>query len=207
MKSIVLAIALLAPAWASAQNLVTNGSFEDTTQSAGSWNVYNAVNGWSTLQGPGIELRNNAVGQAYDGVNFVELDSHNAIDTNSWMGQTIATTSGLDYLLSFFYSPRINVATASNGIDVYWGSTLLNASPISGNGSGLSAHQWTQYSFTVKGTGSDLLSFRAVGLDDSLGGSLDAVRLVTAPVPEPETYAMLLAGLAFVSFALRRRMI
>jgi hypothetical protein len=39
-----------------------------------------------------------------------------------------------------------------------------------------------------------------IGTDDS--GQFD---LVPAPVPEPETYAMLLAGLGLVGFAARRR--
>ncbi|HEU4645349.1 MAG TPA: PEP-CTERM sorting domain-containing protein [Burkholderiales bacterium] len=44
---------------------------------------------------------------------------------------------------------------------------------------------------------------------DNVFGSTDVVRLsildVAAPVPEPETYAMLLAGLALLGFATRRR--
>jgi hypothetical protein len=201
MKSLIVALALIAPGLAGAQNIVRNGSFEETNQPSGTWNVYNTITGWSTLQGPGIEVRDNVAGTAYDGSNFVELDSH----SNSWMGQTLTTTAGVDYILSFFYSPRMGVAAASNGIDVLWGNSLLNASPITGNGVGLTNNSWTQYSFTVRGTGSDLLSFRAVGISDSYGGSLDAVRVIAAPVPEPETYAMLLAGLMFVGFVMRRR--
>ncbi|WP_295990568.1 FxDxF family PEP-CTERM protein [Rugamonas sp.] len=50
----------------------------------------------------------------------------------------------------------------------------------------------------------DLLTFKAVGTSDSLGTSLDNVRL-TAAVPEPETYGMLLAGLGLMGFIARRR--
>jgi len=39
----------------------------------------------------------------------------------------------------------------------------------------------------------------------SAGGSVKFTQLVTAPVPEPETYAMLLAGLGLIGFVARRR--
>ena len=50
-----------------------------------------------------------------------------------------------------------------------------------------------------------------LGFNDSYNGDADyddfvvGVNFVTAPVPEPETYAMLLAGLALVGFSTRRR--
>ena len=48
-------------------------------------------------------MRNNAVGLARDGVNFVELDT----TANSSMFQTVATQAGQRYTLSFFYADRI----------------------------------------------------------------------------------------------------
>jgi len=45
--------------------------------------------------------------------------------------------------------------------------------------------------------------FHGTGRSDSLGGSLDNVS-VTA-VPEPESYAMMLAGLALMGTIARRR--
>ena len=38
-----------------------------------------------------------------------------------------------------------------------------------------------------------------------LGGYTGSISAVAAPVPEPETYAMLMLGLAGVGFAARRR--
>jgi hypothetical protein len=45
-----------------------------------------------------------------------------------------------------------------------------------------------------------------VGLSDTKKANIDNVSLLaTAPVPEPETYALMLAGLGVVGFAARRR--
>jgi hypothetical protein len=48
------------------------------------------------------------------------------------------------------------------------------------------------------------LRFQATGTSDSFGGSLDAVS-ITTPVPEPEIYAMMAAGLGLMGFVARRR--
>ena len=65
--------------------------------------------------------------------------------------------------------------------------------------------QWIHYSgiADVGSSGSATLTFSALGLSDMIGGSIDNVS-VTA-VPEPETAALLLAGLLVVGTAARRR--
>ena len=198
-KSLVTAAALLA-ALGSAHagaNLVVDGSFEDQAQATGSWNVYAALPGWSTVGGAGIELRNQVAGSAFDGRNYVELDSYN----NSAIAQTLPTTAGAFYSLSFAYSAREGVAAASNPIDVFWNGALLATAML--DGSGQSGNVWHVYSFTVQGTGSDTLKFAASGIDDGIGGSLDAVS-VTA-VPEPSTYLMMFGGLLLIGLSLGRR--
>lgn len=188
-----------------ATNLVANGSFEATTQASGSWNTYGHIAGWAT--GPrGVEVRNDVVGSAFDGNNFIELDTTG----NSFIAQTIATNFGEHYTLSFAYSGRPNTAGLrgnSNDVLVMWG---LKPVTLVGSNNATGAHQWTTYSFDVVGSlgRSTTLSFWAVGKSDSFGGSLDNVSLisnVTAPVPEPETYALMLAGLAAVATIARRR--
>lgn len=178
----------------SAGAALINGSFEDDVQAAGSWAIYPNLTGWTG--GPnGIELRNNVAGTAYDGVNFVELDT----TANSIATQNIVTGIGQAYTLSFAYSPRTDVAAGSNGIAVYWGGTLLNT--YTGFTNANSA--WTVYTVNVTGDGSDSLEFRAVGTSDSYGGSLDAVMLTA--VPEPSTWAMMILGFFGVGFVAYRR--
>lgn len=178
-------------------NLVTNGSFEDPNIPTGSWSVHNAIDGWSTT-GPGVEVRDNVVGTAYDGQQFVELDSHYATDTNSSIHQTISTVLGQSYLLSFAYSPRINQPATTNGISVFWNGLELDSVTATGG----SSHNWTIFEFLVAGTGSDELTFSATGKDDSLGGSLDAVSVSAVPIPAA---AFLFAPALLGLFGLRRK--
>lgn len=200
MKKLIIAAALFASLGSAhaGPSIVVNGSFEQQAQANGSWAVYQTLPGWSTVSGSGIELRNKVAGNASTGMNFVELDSYN----NSAMAQTLTTIAGSFYSLSFDYSARAGVGAASNGIEVLWNGASVAS--VTADGTGLSGNDWHLFSYTVTGTGSDVLSFRAVGISDSLGGSLDSVSITTA-VPEPSTYAMLFAGLVLIGFSLRRR--
>jgi len=165
-------------------NLITNGSFEDPDVKVGEWEVYDAVTGWSTI-GAGIEIRDNVAGTAYIGDQFAELDSHGGMDTNSSIFQSVQTILGQSYLLSFAYSPRINKPIDTNGIEVFWN----NESLASVSAKGESTHNWTVYEYIVTGTGtgtgtgSDVLQFSAIGADDTLGGSLDAISVSAVPIP------------------------
>ncbi|RQP23302.1 PEP-CTERM sorting domain-containing protein [Piscinibacter terrae] len=196
MRKLLTAALLAAPVLASASNLVTNGSFEANAQGAGSWNIYPSLTGWTGT--PNIELRNNVAGAAFDGSNFVELDTY----SNSGMYQDVATTAGAHYTLSFAYSARPYTGN-TNDINVYWNGSLVEA--VAGSNS-TGVHNWAVYSVdVVGGAGStSRLTFNAAGVSDSYGGSLDAVSVTTA-VPEPQTYALMLAGLGAVFFLARRR--
>lgn len=188
---------------AHAANLVTNGSFEQVasggTQASGTWSVYTSIPGWAGL--PNIEVRDSIAGVAQDGSNFVELDTHYVAHTNSSMFQNIAGTGAVK--LSFWYSARPNTGANTNVLNFTLGSA--SGSVLNNVGNNTSAHKWQQYVgyFTLDADGWTTLSFSAGGLEDSYGGSLDNVS-VTA-VPEPETYALMLAGLGLVGAMARRR--
>lgn len=195
-----IALCLAAPFAAHAGELIVNGSFEDPGVNAGTWSILKNMPGW-TASGSGIEVRNGVAGTTPFGNNFVELDTHHA-NSNSWMAQTVTTDIGKRYTLSYHYSPRAGVAGNSNDITVSWNGIALTTN--AGSGVGNSNHVWQMFSHTVKGTGSDTVSFMAGGLQDTYGGSIDNVSLMAA-VPEPGTYALLAAGLAAVGFVARRR--
>lgn len=195
-KTVLLLTIASASLGANAANLVNNGSFEDTVVASGSWGTFASLPGVWTGSPLGIEVRNNVAGVAQDGFNFVEL----ATTANSSMSQTITGTGMVE--LSFWYSAR--PSTESNDLSFSLGG--LSGTVLQGVAGG-SAHSWQQYRGVVDlgTTGSATLSFysRNNGLLPSYGGSLDNVS-VTA-VPEPETYAMLLAGLGLIGMVRRRK--
>jgi hypothetical protein len=183
---------VLTSATSAQANLIINGSFEADLQAGNTWSIYNNLTGWAGGS-HGIELRNNVAGTAYDGANFIELDT----TANSFATQSITTNLGELYNLSFAYAPRVGVTSQSNGVDVYWSGALL--------GSYTGANQdWSVINLQVTGNGSDTLEFRASGVSDSYGGSLDAITLLAA-VPEPSTWAMMILGFAGVGYISYRR--
>lgn len=179
MKSMLSMLALLlsTQTYAAGTNLIINGSFEDPDVASGNWQVFTSITGWST-EGAGVEVRDNKVGTTQFGNQYAELDSHGA-NSNSSIIQSIVTEIGQSYLLSFYYSPRINQSSTTNGISVFWNGSLLQ--DISANGS--SVNVWTLYNFVVTGTGQDTLKFKATGIQDTLGGNIDNVALNAVPVP------------------------
>ncbi len=208
MKKLLATALLSAPllALSSPINLLTNGSFEATAQASGSWSRLSTMPGW-VVGANQVELRNNVAGTASQGSNYVELD----VDNNSLISQTLGTVLGQWYELSFDFSNRAGVAVASNGLGWSFGGASGLAPVLGYNAT--ADHQWNHFSILVKATGtSSTLSLWAIGTSDSLGSSLDNVALVTAngsalagSVPEPQSLALLLAGLGGLVFASRRR--
>ncbi|MDO9469390.1 MAG: pyruvate-binding protein [Nitrosomonas sp.] len=192
VASVLFAIPMIASA---AVDLVTNGSFEIDSQASGTWNIYNSLTGWTGS--PNIELRNNVAGTAYEGGNFIELDTY----SNSSLSQLLVGTPGL-YQLSFWYSARPGTGATNDLTFTVDGSapvTVLNGASNAG-----SDHKWLNYSTIINFDGNGLLTFNGSGISDSYGGSLDMVSF-TSPIPESEIYVMLLIGLGLLRFAAHRK--
>ncbi len=197
-KIVAVAALLIAAGGAQASALVTNGSFENPGVS--SWGNQSSILGW-TGGAYGIEIQPNGTVSgvsAFDGNQYVELDT----TANSSMWQDLSTTASNTYTLSFAYMPRPDNAggSLSNQIEVFWGGSKL------GTFTGKSKlGPWLEVEFanlSAFAGPSTRLEFRAAGISDSYGGFIDGV-VVTA-VPEPESYALLLAGLGLIGVVARR---
>ena len=102
------------------------------------------------------------------------------------ISQTLANPAG-----SFLFQLDITIFTETGGTEyVYWNGNLLAGGFLNGH-----------YAFNVEGLGNDVI--RIAGNNDPYYNFINNVS-VTA-VPEPETYAMMLAGLGLLGFSARRR--
>lgn len=167
-------------------------NFDSIAVPNGGYIIVPTAEGWTATAGAGIEIQNHAAGEPFSETNLVELDS----DNNSTMARTIDPGS---YTLTFYYSARPGIAAASNGIDVLInGVSIFNISGDGGVGT-----NWMLQTVTFGVNATSTLSFAAIGTSDSLGGYLDDIGLTG--VPEPASWAMMIAGFGVVGGAMRRR--
>ncbi len=194
-----------------ASNLITNGSFEAGTPIANvgdpaSQQLFGgdslALAGWTVT---GSDIAWIGTGNAYgivasDGVNFLDLTGWHSTGTGAGVTQTIATVAGTSYTLSFDIGNSVNYNYGSND------SLLVSAGDLSqivGTTQNASASSWdhVSLSFIAQGSSTDVAF---TGQDAVWYIGLDNVE-VTAAVPEPQAYAMLLGGLALAGLMARRR--
>jgi hypothetical protein len=130
---------------------------------------------------------------------FTETGSFN--DCHSFTLGTAASADG--WFLEWDVSNKLDIDVSS--VSLFMGSTLI------GSESGVDADA---FNFGNLSTGNYRLEFagnvgtdtgRLLGLGVGYFGSVSTVRAVAAPVPEPESYAMMLAGFFGVGFAALRR--
>ena len=206
MRNLILAGAsaaalLMTAGTASAATILLESTFEEVAVGANSYVIVNTASGWTKGDGygsgdAGIEVQNNVAGApaANGGQKFVELDS----TANSSMYYTFSYTGRVD--LSFLYSPRPNVPADSNGISVLLNGQLLNP-PLSVTGGPIQQTDWQSYGANFSVQSGDILSFSAIGTNDSLGGYIDNITI--SAVPEPATWAMMIIGFGAAGAAMR----
>jgi hypothetical protein len=209
MKTTLIAFALASALSASAAqavsatNLLVNGSFELPTGTSYAALPGNstAITGWKTVS-TGVEWFNaSAYGGAADGVMVVDLANY--IYSSGGIEQSFATMVGETYDLAFNLGTSqsygrdgtahidVTVAGVATGYNVVnHSASMMWSAPIALSFTANSATTTLRFTNTENAN----LHFAYV----------DGVS-VTAAVPEPETYALMLAGLGLVGFAARRR--
>jgi Protein of unknown function (DUF642) len=202
---------------ARAQNLVSNGGFETPVTVGGSSTTLaggsTAITGWQVI-GPNILLLNtgytepNVSFAAHSGLNSVDLTGAGNVGPTAGITQTVATSIGQAYLLSFWLGNA-----DGSGNSNYLLPSALNLS-INGGPTQTFSHSdtttfsvnWKQFStgFVATSSSTTLSFLNATGATDAEAG-LDDVSLVAVAVPEPATAALALAGLAGLWMRGRRR--
>ncbi len=194
---LLAACAAFVAAPAFAQNLVQNGSFESPALGSGNWGIYPAIPNWTLVSGGGAEIQNNVAGAPYAGEQHVELDGND----NSAIEQAVPVVPGATYLFTWAYSPRPDVASASNGVEVLVDGNVIGISAADGTAN--TDTVWTVYQLLVPANGPTItLRFRAGGTSDGAGGYIDGVALSPVAAPSTPVDAMSDAMLAMMALAL-----
>ncbi len=185
---------------AQAANLVVNGSFEDPGFSlpAGSYcylggGPYDcgSVNGWTGA----FPLMLSTSGP-WGNPNTPDGNVLVGIQGTSFIQQTLNLAPGT-YKLSWIDAGRGNYGGPTETYQVAVGGNVMSVESVN-FGAG-----WMAKSLTFTAAGATTLSFAGQTNYDATA-FIDNVS-VTAAVPEPETYAMLLGGLGLVGWAARRK--
>ena len=203
-------IALLGVATsAGAANLLVNGGFEDVGDAAfQSWGGYTFGAGFSTLPGwtvdfGSVDVTTNASGWS------PAAEGQNSLDINGWeagqISQSFADKAGATYTVFFDYSRNAAGAPDPATADVTaGGQTVHVSSPNDPSQFGtVGAMLWKTDSFTFVGTGHDSITLAAT-VPGNGGVFFDDIR-VSAAVPEPATWGLMIVGFGGAGALLRRR--
>lgn len=174
-----LAFGALSSTNANATNLVVNGGFE--TGDFTGWTIDPVSYPMYIVTSP-----------VYSGTYAAQIAGYSyGADT---LTQTIATTGGDEYTLSFWiYQQNIGPTTF---LDVTWdGTTIVSMSYPSSDSGDI---PYVNFTAPVVGTGSDTLQF--ISANDPGWTYVDNVSL-TSGIPEASTWAMMILGFAGLGYA------
>jgi len=206
MKTLAIAALAATSSWANA-NIISNGSFEDPVVGSVSDDgsgIYwygvlggNAITGWShpTMV---VNVDRPGAWEAAHGLQYINLESIRG----NYIEQSVITSPGESYTLSFSYAPDPYEAPGStqSDIGVLFGGNQVGLA--SGDDDTLGNLNWINYTIVVTASSElTLLRFEDRGNGGFVGGYLDNVSLVL--LPTPATMGLLLGAAPML--ARRRR--
>lgn len=202
-------------------NLITNSSFETPVVPVGGFtnflNGSTGITGWTAV-GPEVSIVSTSYTSfgltfpAEDGSQWLDLtgDASNAVEG---VKQTVATTPGLTYDLSYFVGNQVNPGGpygTTSTVDVLVDGTVIQKATNS-MGAGGKVQVWEQFntSFVAVSSSTTIEFLNGDSRSDNTNG-LDNIVLVqgapTSTVPEPSTFMMwALAGILAVGFLRLRK--
>ena len=203
-------------------NLISNGSFESPPLSPADAQAFaggsTSITGWTAL-GSEVILIETTYGEpghgmtafnAQDGSNSIDVTGSGNTGPTDGIEQTIATTPGREYTLSFF----VGRAESSNGSATFLGPATVDFSLSGGpriaftnvNSPPAGFVNWQQFSttFTASGLNTTISFLNGTSTDRGYAG-LDNVVVTEVPLPEPSTGLLFALGLGSLALALRKR--
>ncbi|MEP7099277.1 MAG: PEP-CTERM sorting domain-containing protein [Burkholderiales bacterium] len=218
MKKLLTLALVSLPMLASAQNMLTNGSFEN---GFAGWTLAPGnlqTNATTITYGVAAPYPTGAFGEAVTADNAAGNPGYDAVGTHGayfvddfakpeTLTQQVSITNGTQYTFGFdAYLPANGFANAG---DATFSATVGGFTFADFTVSQGSAQNWVHYSATGFGTGNGLVDFTFTfntNMYPSKDVVIDRVYFAATPaVPEPETYALMLGGLAAMGFVARRR--
>lgn len=191
-KLLAIAAAALLPTLAQAAPPVFADDFNGNT-----YGLNKTPTGWSILDRGTVDV----VGTGGFGY-LCAAGGGMCIDLDGSSGDAGILSRNLSLTAGTTYTAYFDIAGSQRGgsesLLVSFGTATLLLDPLA------SGSPWTTYSltFTPTASGSFGLTFNNAG-GDNMGAMLDNVSVVA--VPEPESYALLLAGLGLMGTVARRR--
>ncbi len=165
---VAMACVLAAAGHARAANLIKDGGFEKPPTPTGTYTTYGpgqTIGPWLVTGTGNVATVNSyneggALWVAHHGKAFLDLTGTCDCGANSGVSQTLKTTPGTTYKLTFWVGNTVIQGQGSTStIDVYVGATKL-LSATNKNGAGSSKEVWKKFTATfVAATASSTLNF------------------------------------------------
>lgn len=206
VRILAVATALVGANANAAVNLIVDGGF-NLGANVGAYNYANGFHGslvgtgtpWTFTDGSGVANKASAWGGMANSNALAFIQNYSGFAHNTPTVSQSFTSSASSYVVTFDLAQR---PSNSESLQVLLDGQVLGNTLLTPVGA-----SFTNYSFTVSGlTGTNhTLQFKGVNNSNRNDSSLFLDNVSVTAVPEPETYAMMVAGLALVGVVARRR--